>query len=79
MNAALLRSSARAVRGTRLPARSRWMSSGGHGEYNPIPINPNNLRALKFKLYGYMGFGFVLPFVASGYQLWKGGAFNAPN
>ncbi|KZV71457.1 hypothetical protein PENSPDRAFT_684541 [Peniophora sp. CONT] len=82
MNAAILRTS-RAVRAARIPTqtlvKSRKMSSGGHGNYNPLPINPNNVRALKFKLYGYMGFGFLLPFIASGYQLWKGGAFNAPN
>ncbi|OBZ71924.1 hypothetical protein A0H81_08286 [Grifola frondosa] len=57
-----------AVRSRAAPSRSM------HGEYKHLPFEYKNKGAFGTKLAVYMLSGFILPFVAAGYQLNKSAA-----
>ncbi|KAI0031302.1 hypothetical protein K488DRAFT_86945 [Vararia minispora EC-137] len=60
----------------RTAARARYSTAPIHAEYNGLPFNYHNKKTLKYKVIAFFGVPMVVPFIASGYQLWKGGAFS---
>lgn len=74
-----LRVSARNIAAKRAFSATATKKSGhfAEGVYSNLPFKVHN-RKIPYAVvhFGFLGLGFAIPFVAVGWQLYKGGAFN---